>query len=34
MSKYWYDKEEFYRTYQTWDDSMKDWVITTISNNI
>lgn len=31
---YWYDKEEFYRTYQTWNDSMKDWVIATISNNI
>ena len=31
---YWYDKEEFYKIYQTWDDSMKDWVIATISNNI
>jgi len=31
---YWYDKEQFYKTYQTWDDSMKDWVIDTIGNNI
>ena len=31
---YWYDKEEFYKRYVTWDDSMKDWVIATISNNI
>jgi hypothetical protein len=31
---YWYDKEEFYKQYTTWDDSLKDWVIETISNNI
>ena len=31
---YWYDKEEFYKRYVSWDDSMKDWVIETISNNI
>ena len=31
---YWYDKEEFYKQYNTWDDSFKDWVIETISNNI
>lgn len=31
---YWYDKEEFYRCYVNWDDSFKDWVINTISNNI
>lgn len=31
---YWYDKETFYKTYKTWSDSMKDWVIKTISNNI
>ncbi|MFD2541669.1 DUF6638 family protein [Lacinutrix gracilariae] len=31
---YWYDKEAFYNTYTTWSDSMKDWVIATISNNI
>lgn len=31
---YWYDKEQFYKTYQTWNDSMKDWAIATISNNI
>ncbi|MDO1500703.1 hypothetical protein Q2T40_11220 [Winogradskyella maritima] len=30
---YWYDKEQFYKSYQTWDDSYKDWVIETISNN-
>lgn len=31
---YWYDKEQFYKTYETWDDSFKDWVIDTIRNNI
>lgn len=31
---YWYDKEAFYKQYTTWDDSLKDWVIETISNNI
>ncbi|MGS2726038.1 DUF6638 family protein [Psychroserpens sp. BH13MA-6] len=31
---YWYDKVEFYKQYQTWDDSLKDWVIETIRNNI
>ncbi len=31
---YWYDKEQFYKNYETWDDSFKDWVIETISNNI
>ncbi|MEM9681432.1 MAG: DUF6638 family protein, partial [Bacteroidota bacterium] len=31
---YWYDKEQFYKSYQTWDDSFRDWVIETISNNI
>jgi hypothetical protein len=31
---YWYDKEEFYKMYKEWDDSMKEWVIETISNNI
>jgi hypothetical protein len=30
---YWYDKDEFYKKYNTWDDSMKDWVIDTIRNN-
>lgn len=30
---YWYDKEEFYKKYQNWNDSMKDWVIQTIKNN-
>jgi len=30
---YWYDKEEFYKQYQTWDESMQDWVIQTIRNN-
>ncbi len=31
---YWYDKEQFYIKYNTWDESLKDWVIETISNNI
>ena len=31
---YWYDKEQFYRSYDTWDDSFRDWVIERISNNI
>ena len=31
---YWYDKEQFYNSYKTWNDSLKDWVIETISNNI
>lgn len=31
---YWYDKEQFYNAYENWDDSFKDWVIQTISNNI
>ena len=31
---YWYDKETFYKNYETWDESLKDWVINTIKNNI
>jgi len=31
---YWYDKEQFYKSYETWDESFQDWVIETISNNI
>ncbi|MCF7569420.1 hypothetical protein L3X37_13785 [Sabulilitoribacter arenilitoris] len=31
---YWYDKEAFYNSFKSWDDSFKDWVIETISNNI
>ena len=31
---YWYDKEQFYKSYETWDDSFRDWVIERISNNI
>ncbi|MCK0124200.1 hypothetical protein MWU76_07290 [Gelidibacter sp. F2691] len=31
---YWYDKELFYKNYDTWNDSLKDWVIATIRNNI
>jgi hypothetical protein len=30
---YWYDKDEFYKKYNTWNDSMRDWVIETIRNN-
>lgn len=31
---YWYDKEQFYANYNTWEESLKDWVIETIRNNI
>jgi hypothetical protein len=31
---YWYDKEHFYKIYDTWDESLKDWVIEIIRNNI
>ncbi|WP_320556594.1 DUF6638 family protein [Winogradskyella aquimaris] len=31
---YWYDKEQFYKNYETWDESFQDWVIETIRNNI
>jgi hypothetical protein len=31
---YWYDKADFYNHFQTWDESFKEWVIETISNNI
>lgn len=31
---YWYDKEQFYKSYATWSDSFRDWVIERISNNI
>ena len=31
---YWYDKESFYSSFKTWDDSLKEWAIETISNNI
>ncbi|MFD1015133.1 DUF6638 family protein [Winogradskyella rapida] len=31
---YWYDKEQFYKHYATWEDSFKDWVIERIRNNI
>ena len=31
---YWYDKEQFYKSYDIWDDSFKDWVIDRIRNNI
>ena len=31
---YWYDKVQFYKAYNTWDDSFKDWVIEIISNKI
>ncbi|RKE95209.1 DUF6638 family protein [Ichthyenterobacterium magnum] len=31
---YWYDKEQFYKSYDAWDDSLKEWVVETISNNI
>lgn len=31
---YWYDKEAFYTSFKTWDDSLKEWAVETISNNI
>tara|TARA_R110002012_G_scaffold154490_3_gene314841 strand:+ start:926 stop:2164 length:1239 start_codon:yes stop_codon:yes gene_type:complete len=31
---YWYDKINFYKIYNTWDDGMKDWAIEVISNKI
>ena len=31
---YWYDKQAFYKAYNTWDDGFKDWVIDVISNKI
>jgi hypothetical protein len=31
---YWYDKRAFYKTFETWDDSFKDWAIKTINDNI
>ena len=31
---YWYDKEDFYQQFGSWDDSLKDWVIDTIKQNI
>ncbi|WP_282135907.1 DUF6638 family protein [Seonamhaeicola maritimus] len=31
---YWYDKEDFYNSFENWDNSLKEWVIETISNNI
>ena len=30
---YWYDKEDFYKTYKNLDNSLKEWVIDTICNN-
>jgi hypothetical protein len=31
---YWYDKEQFYETYDHWEESFKEWVIETIRSNI
>lgn len=31
---YWYDKDQFYKKYNTWNESFKDWVIETISSKI
>ena len=30
---YWYDKQEFYQQYKTWEESFRDWVIDTIKNS-
>jgi len=34
LHMYWYDKEQFYKTYDTWNDSYKEWVIDYISNKV
>ncbi len=31
---YWYDKEDFYDSFKSWDESLKEWAIETISNKI
>ncbi|SHH54872.1 DUF6638 family protein [Winogradskyella jejuensis] len=31
---YWYDKEQFYKNYDAWDESFRDWVIDEILSNI
>lgn len=31
---YWYDKKSFYKEFEKWDDSFKDWSIDVIRNNI
>ncbi|WP_299554988.1 DUF6638 family protein [Seonamhaeicola sp.] len=31
---YWYDKEDFYNNFEHWDESLKEWVVEVISNNI
>lgn len=31
---YWYDKEAFYNSFKTWDESLKDWAVEMIRNNI
>ncbi|MFL1012704.1 DUF6638 family protein [Flavisericum labens] len=31
---YWYDKEAFYSSFKTWNESFKEWVVETISKNI
>ena len=30
---YWYDKEDFYKNFKTWQETKKDWVVETICNN-
>ena len=31
---YWYDKEDFYKKYATFENSLQEWVIETISGNL
>ncbi len=31
---YWYDKLQFYKAYDTWDESLKDWAIEQIKSYI
>jgi len=30
---YWYNKEQFYKTYETWESSYQDWAIARIVEN-
>ncbi|TXE11716.1 hypothetical protein FUA26_06510 [Seonamhaeicola algicola] len=31
---YWYDKQDFYKHFETWNNALKTWVVQTISNNV
>ena len=34
LFQYWYDKDQFYKSYENWDESFQDWVIKIIKSNI